>query len=796
MQQELGQESVGRLERLKTRWVTYLKERAGQGMLPGLVLFLVAVLFARTPVVYGAYPLGIALLCGSRKHTLPIFFGLCIGGLTIGVPGLVFGVAYIVALLLRVLISLPQEKSEGKKELFCEGVKARLLTALVMALAISGYEIAISGLLGTTLMFGAATVVGSVTLCFLFSYAFSFGVQVKDILGAPGKTGSHTRVEKLLFEGGVVTILFFVALALREFSIFGLNPALFFAAFATLFLSRRFGALRGCAAGLIISMAASTVYAPAFGLLGLVSGLLWPLGPLYAIGLGATVGVAWCSYVEGLGGFLGVAPEIVVASLLALPLLPKLYSSAIASEVKQERTAAEEMAREVVERDLEGDRGLGRLTAAFDILSRALSERTLAPSREECYSLCDRVCTAYCANCGGRCACWDGEERPGAQALESMANALAEGRGISRGLMPSHLICGCEQLEPLMGEIRREGAKLWQTKRRMVGADNPSQEYAVLADILREYTLSKNREKEVDKGASNAIRRLLSDKNLRTAAVRVMGKRTRKVVMASPSFVGKQRELNALLPAIEDICGCRLAPLRFEVKEGVAVATTMTAPRYALEVAWAGRAAKDGQTSGDRVASFSAKEEGYSYVILSDGMGTGEKAAQTAGLCTLVLEKLLSAGIPQEIGLKMLNRLVARQGEEESATIDLMTFDTYSGHAFFMKSGAAASYVRRENNLFRLRSRTIPIGIVEELDAEKLQFDTQAGDYVIMLSDGVSQTSEDAPWLVELLSKPFGQGLEGVANSILNEAMNHLPRENGVAVRDDATVVVIKINSV
>ena len=381
-------------------------------------------------------------------------------------------------------------------------------------------------------------------------------------------------------------------------------------------------------------------------------------------------------------------------------------------------------------------------------------------------------------------------------ALDTMAQAMADGRSIVRQQLPSHIICSCEQLEPLLADIRREGARLWQRQRRSIGTDSPSEEYGVLAEILREYIKTKNRENEADLGVANAIRRLLSDKNMRTVAVRVMGKRTRKVVMASPSFAGRQRELGALMTDLEDLCGCRLSPLRFEEKDGVVIATTMTAPRYALEVAWAGRAAKDGQVSGDCVASLSAKEDGYSYVLLSDGMGTGTGAKETPGMCTLVLEKLLSAGLTQELGMRMINRLVAKQGEERSATIDLMTFDTYSGNAYFLKSGAAASYVKRENNLFRLRSRTIPIGIVEELDAEKLQFDTQAGDYVIMLSDGVSQTSEDAPWLVEMLSKPFTQGLEGVANGILSEAMHHLPLENGVAMRDDMTAVVIKIGTV
>ena len=97
--------------------------------------------------------------------------------------------------------------------------------------------------------------------------------------------------------------------------------------------------------------------------------------------------------------------------------------------------------------------------------------------------------------------------------------------------------------------------------------------------------------------------------------------------------------------------------------------------------------------------------------------------------------------------------------------------------------------MRREGNLFRLRSRTIPIGLVREVDAEKLRFDTQPGDIIIMLSDGVSQTTEDAPWLVEMLSKPMGASLEAAANAILERAL-----AEGAA--DDLTVIIAKVTTV
>jgi stage II sporulation protein E len=671
---------------------------------------------------------------------------------------------------------------------FCELPQLRIVTAVTVAAATCAYELAVSGISGDTLLFCLAMLVGSGALCWVFSGLFSWGVTMEDVLGRrTARPRAHSRVERIWMEAGVCALLFFTVYSLQSLSIFGLDLGYLFAAFATLYISRRFGALRGCAGGLIISMAVSTLYAPAFGLLGLLAGVLWPLGGFYAMGLGAAVGVAWCSYVGGLAGFLGVGPELTVATLISLPLLPRLYSDAIAGEVKQDRAAAEEAVRKTCEREEEHDR-VAHLAEAFDALSRAFSERSTTPTREECFALCDEICTGYCTACPKRVDCWDSADRPAAAALDTLADRLTAGETFAVQDMPNRLISDCGRLAELLSDIRLAGAKLCRRSLRCVGADYPAPDYALTAELLGEAATADKRNSENDTVKAAAIRRLLSDKGIRPAAVRVLGGREKKIVAASSAFSGKQREAAQLISLLEEACGCRLSPPRFEMWEDVITMETHTAPRYALEVAYAGRAAQGSEVSGDCVGTFRAPD-GYSYLLLSDGMGTGRAAARTAGMCAVFLEKMLVAGNSETTSLKMLNRLIALRGEECSATVDLLQFDTYWGQASFVKSGAAASYVRREGNLFRLRARTIPIGLVGDVDAEKLHFDTQAGDIIIMLSDGISQTSEDAPWLIELLSKPLGQNLEAAANGILEQT---LQRSGG---RDDMTVMLARVTS-
>jgi len=106
----------------------------------------------------------------------------------------------------------------------------------------------------------------------------------------------------------------------------------------------------------------------------------------------------------------------------------------------------------------------------------------------------------------------------------------------------------------------------------------------------------------------------------------------------------------------------------------------------------------------------------------------------------------------------------------------------------FLKSGAASSYVKRESSIFRIRSRTAPIGLLKTIDTEKIRVEIKAGDHVILLSDGIVDSFDDAPWLLELLSRDVPRDVSEYARLILSEAAKN------ATGGDDMTVTVIKIS--
>ena len=176
-------------------------------------------------------------------------------------------------------------------------------------------------------------------------------------------------------------------------------------------------------------------------------------------------------------------------------------------------------------------------------------------------------------------------------------------------------------------------------------------------------------------------------------------------------------------------------------------------------------------------------------MILSDGMGSGREAALSAGMAVSLLERLITAGAGTETALKILNRVLRATGRECSATVDVAEIDLYTGEARFVKSGAAPSFVLRDGSIFRLQSKTVPVGILRALDAEMIRFDVRAGDTVVMVSDGAARSYDEDPWLLDLLSSDEGI-LRGDERSAAAAVVGEAAQRGG---RDDITCGIVRV---
>lgn len=157
-------------------------------------------------------------------------------------------------------------------------------------------------------------------------------------------------------------------------------------------------------------------------------------------------------------------------------------------------------------------------------------------------------------------------------------------------------------------------------------------------------------------------------------------------------------------------------------------------PELAVKVAGRGGS----RLSGDRGAAFQAPDGTY-YVILCDGMGTGEYAARESLDAVRLLRALLSAGLDAENALRSLNSAYVLRDNGCFSTIDLLRVNLTSGDAILYKWGASASYLKRHRGVRILGGGGLPPGIGADEPMEKLHFSLDHGCVVVMLSDGFGE---------------------------------------------------------
>jgi stage II sporulation protein E len=528
----------------------------------------------------------------------------------------------------------------------------------------------------------------------------------------------------------------------------------------------------------LIGLAGSTVYLPAYGLLGLLSGLYAAIGMPLSMAAAVLSGGGYAAYVGGLPGFLSVVPEMTVTSLLLFVPLGRVSVDTIPVEEKE--AACETRPETGRTCEMESIACLsGALSSVSERLKQAaVEERT--PHAEDYERLCRLAQEHICRRCPGEGLC--GERDAVEEALRAAVIRLSIGEGAGEGV-----VSPCEGYPKMIEEIRREAARLAQRKRQGGTKDVLSSDYALLSEMLREIAAVKQTEEEQDASAEATLRDALAAHGITADEINVRGKRHKRISLRGlHGTAGRTLEGEWVEDACVRACGRSVTGVKFSYDTGALSAVTESRRIFTVEGGTCTVAGGKGECAADRALTLTSGG-GIAYAMLCDGMGSGKSAASAASLAASVLSDLLSADVSRAVALSLLNNAICASEEECSVALDLLSLDLYEGRACFLKSGAAASFVFRDGALFRIRSRTIPLGLLRIVDSEEASFEVRAGDMMVLLSDGVLGDNEEGGWLKDVLGE--GGDSKTLAERIVENAVRRATSS------DDKTAVVLRVQA-
>lgn len=184
--------------------------------------------------------------------------------------------------------------------------------------------------------------------------------------------------------------------------------------------------------------------------------------------------------------------------------------------------------------------------------------------------------------------------------------------------------------------------------------------------------------------------------------------------------------------------------------------------------------------------------EGRQLLMISDGMGAGIPAAMKSGSAVNMLTHLLEVGFDRYTAVDTVNTVLLLQGGEEAfVTLDMCIIDRYDNSAEFIKTGAAPSFIKRAGKVQVIKNASLPVGMLQTVDKAIFNAKLEAGDMVIMASDGLldADSQTDLDWLIGLLEDNSIEDAQVMAEFLLGKAV----ALSGGRLKDDITVLVAKV---
>ena len=390
-----------------------------------------------------------------------------------------------------------------------------------------------------------------------------------------------------------------------------------------------------------------------------------------------------------------------------------------------------------------------------------------------------------CRHCEHALRCWDTDAMTMEDALQTMATTLSRDGRLRDDRLPAPFVERCDKRDSFVDQVNREAEALAETRcfrESLQGAP------ALLHEQVTCFSLVLDDLGDGDDLTPDAA---LEELLIETAAQPKLQLRAGVGKQGRLRVVGEAESRPPLVRLTEAVTrgrGVALAEPSVWRGENRWHFVLSEAPVFSTSIERHLSPAPGERLVGDAVRDFRTDDMKL-VVALSDGMGAGRVAAGKSKLAVDTLEKLMQAGLRRDAALRVLNAaLLAGEEPEVFTTLDVAILDLYSGDLEFVKAGAAPSFILRDGALTRVDGRGMPAGLLPQWEACVTRSRVEAGDAILLLSDGLLPPGEPEDALCNFILS-FDRRNGSLARAMVNfcrKSYGHLPQ-------DDMTAVVIDV---
>ena len=136
--------------------------------------------------------------------------------------------------------------------------------------------------------------------------------------------------------------------------------------------------------------------------------------------------------------------------------------------------------------------------------------------------------------------------------------------------------------------------------------------------------------------------------------------------------------------------------------------------------------------------------------------------------------------------------LALKSDEESGATLDLVSVDLYTGTARLFKAGAAPGFLVHGGKARAVGEASLPMGILGGVSGQSRVVHLAAGDYVVLVSDGL--LADGPGWVLQQLEL---SAAKAEAPDLLAKKLVEAARARAVqrGRPDDITAAVLRLEN-
>ncbi len=483
--------------------------------------------------------------------------------------------------------------------------------------------------------------------------------------------------------------------------------------------------------------------------------------------------------------------EVLASSLLfiILPASVERAANAVFCRV-QSVPAVEGVRRSVDMRLTYAAQTMNEIARTVDTVSEKLTAME-TPSLKEVYA---DVCNGLCGGCRRRDVCWKDRFADSMSVFRQMGKTLRERGLVTEKDIDTTFWTECHHREEVLTMmnvgyarfVMKENAFHRLSDIRSIVTD----QFEGMASLLNDLSADFRKLDRTDEQATLRVEQICARYRLPLEeALCLIGRRNRMTVELLIEGENVPPEPSRFYKEIADACGCVFGTPEVS-KNGFLTRIRLTEkPRLTVHFGSAQLNCKKEKLCGDAFEQF-YDHDGQYCVVLSDGMGTGGRAAVDGAMTAALAGRMLQAGFHYDSILRILNSsLIIKSGDESLSTLDAVRIDPFTGYVRGLKAGAAPSFLFSDGRLSKITATSLPIGILKEITCEEYEDHVSRGDYWIMVSDGVAEG--DTEWLEELIHRLATQQADEktMASEIVFVARERQDGGHG----DDTTALVLRV---